>query len=82
MKVHIYAIRIEADQLVAAEIDDSTAAELIVSGQPLLLGAESELHAFARRLGVSRTVLFRCAARKPQPRPAVALAGGALVDAA
>ncbi|NLY00496.1 MAG: hypothetical protein GXY83_30745 [Rhodopirellula sp.] len=77
MKIHMYAVRMEADQLVAAEIDDATAARLIDSGQPLLLATESELHTLARRQGLHRTVLFRRAAGRSETG-----AARTLVDAA
>jgi hypothetical protein len=59
MLVQFYAVRVEAEQLVAAEIGDDVVAELLADGQPVVLATEAELDRLSRRLGKTRTVLFR-----------------------
>jgi hypothetical protein len=61
MSIPIFAIRVEADLLLAAEIDDQVAATVLDSGQPILLGTAEELADVARRLGRS---LVTVAARR------------------
>jgi hypothetical protein len=70
MDVHMYAIRLEATQLVAAEVLDQTAATLLEGGQPILLATETELIALARRKHKSLTILFRLSPARAQPHGA------------
>jgi hypothetical protein len=50
MSVHIFAIQVEAERLVAAEISDSAAAILLDGGHQVFLGTIEELRKVARRL--------------------------------
>jgi hypothetical protein len=50
MSVHIFAIQVEAERLVAAEIGDSSAAVLLDGGHQVFLGTIEELRKVARRL--------------------------------
>lgn len=59
MSPRLYALRLEPCQLVAAEVSDATAAQLLDAGQTVFLGAQSELIALARRQRKSVTILAR-----------------------
>ena len=71
MRRNIYAIRVDRDRIVAAEVSDAVAAMLFDDGGALLLATEAELAALARRDKKLLTVL-RCdqPQRGPQRTPA------------
>ncbi|MCL4202975.1 MAG: hypothetical protein KJ000_10780 [Pirellulaceae bacterium] len=74
MAQHLYAIRVETNRLVAAEIDPATAAQLLDRACPLLLGTAEHLARVAQRLGrplvmIARGASGRSASTQPPPEP-------------
>jgi len=59
MKTNLYAIRVQADYLVAAEVADATAATLFDAGHTILLATEPDLARLARRLNRSLAIFSR-----------------------
>lgn len=57
MKRNIYALRIEPERIVAAEVDDDAVAVLFDKGNPIFLATRGELAALARRQQKSLVVL-------------------------
>lgn len=70
MPAQFYAVRMEADQIVAAEIGDRAAAELLDAGHSVVLATELELHRLVRLHQKQRIIFFRAA------RPATSSRGG------
>lgn len=68
MSTQFYAVRMEPDQVVAAEISDRKMAELLDAGQSVVLASEADLHRLARLHGKHRVLLFR-ASRRPATQP-------------
>jgi hypothetical protein len=64
---NIYAIRVDEDRIVAAEVNDVVAAMLFDQGRTLLLATEAELAAYARREKRLLTIL-RCDQAHRGPR--------------
>lgn len=59
MPLYYFALRVEPQSVVAAEVSDRTAASLLDRGEPVLLGTFSELNALAQRLRLSLVMISR-----------------------
>jgi hypothetical protein len=55
----IYAVRVDADRIVAAEVDDRLAATLFDNGHSILLATKAELAQIAKRRQKSLAVILR-----------------------
>jgi hypothetical protein len=69
MKANLYAVRFEEQRILAAEISDLAAAELLAEGQPILLSTEPELIRLAQRQGKHLSVSAPRTASSPATEP-------------
>lgn len=67
MLLHYFALRVESQSVVAAEVSDRHAASLLERGEPVLLGTFAELNGLAQRLGLSLVMISRSSS-VPAPR--------------
>jgi hypothetical protein len=69
MQASLYVVRFEEQRILAAEISDLAAAELLTEGQPILLSTEQELVSLAQRRGKHLQVSALRAASSPVTEP-------------
>ena len=73
MTLHFFALRVEDQRLVAAEIDPTAAAALLDAAHPLLLGTADDLANVAQRFRRPLVTIARAEPRRPaaaMPEPA------------
>ncbi len=78
MPLHYFALRVESQSVVAAEVTDRNAASLLDRGEPVLLGTFADLNALAHRLGLSLVMISRAST---VPAPCVGTLAAARVAA-